>query len=61
MNVPSPCVDGKYWECVTAEKNDSLWKIGYSRSVNDILICELNSIANCSLIEIGQVIAVPIM
>lgn len=59
VNAPNPCVENDYWNCVTAVANDSLWKIGNSMKVNDQLICELNEIANCSYITVGEVIAVP--
>lgn len=40
VKAPVPCEENKYWSCYTTVENDSLWKIGAQKLVNDQLICE---------------------
>jgi LysM repeat protein len=59
-SAPSPCkpVNGA-WDCYTVRFNDTLHKISLNVSVHEDVLCEVNSIADCDLIQPGQVLSVP--
>ena len=59
---PSPCVDNEQWGCVTVSQGDTLTTIAKTQAVDPNNLCTWNvrnGVSNCSLIEIGQVLAFP--
>jgi len=71
LAAPSPCAKGRDWDCYTVLAGDTLHAISQKLTAgphydapepraNEWLLCEVNGLADCDALEVGQTLAIPL-